>query len=224
MPRFLARAGEVLGRSLDLDTTLGDVASIAVPERADWCIIDLLDGGTIRRVAIAHDDPDKVGLRADAHRALPAVARGRRRTVRRAPRWPAGADRRHRRHDAERRRARRRASRAPARPGLRRQRSSRRSARAGASSGRSPSRSANGARVRSTSTWRPTSPAAHRRRSTTRSLFRERSEIARTLQRSLLPPRLPRIEGFEVAARYRAAGSGIDVGGDFYDVFPAQRH
>jgi serine phosphatase RsbU (regulator of sigma subunit) len=50
-------------------------------------------------------------------------------------------------------------------------------------------------------------------------LHRDRSHIARTLQRSLLPPRLPRIDGFEIAARYRAAGEGNEVGGDFYDVF-----
>ena len=43
--------------------------------------------------------------------------------------------------------------------------------------------------------------------------------IARTLQSSLLPARLPEIPGFELAARYRPAGEGIDVGGDFYDVF-----
>jgi serine phosphatase RsbU (regulator of sigma subunit) len=50
-------------------------------------------------------------------------------------------------------------------------------------------------------------------------LYEERSNIARTLQRSLLPPRLPEIAGIEVAARYRAAGEGTEVGGDFYDVF-----
>ena len=50
-------------------------------------------------------------------------------------------------------------------------------------------------------------------------LYRERSHIAHTLQRSLLPPRLPDIAGFELAARYRAAGEGFDVGGDFYDAF-----
>ena len=50
-------------------------------------------------------------------------------------------------------------------------------------------------------------------------LYRERSHIAHTLQRSLLPPRLPDIPGFELAARYRAAGEGFDVGGDFYDAF-----
>ena len=44
-------------------------------------------------------------------------------------------------------------------------------------------------------------------------------EIARTLQRSLLPDSLPRIAGAELAVRYWAAGEGTEVGGDFYDVF-----
>jgi serine phosphatase RsbU (regulator of sigma subunit) len=51
-------------------------------------------------------------------------------------------------------------------------------------------------------------------------LFQERTEIAHTLQSSLLPPDLPPIAGLQIGARYTAAGSGIDVGGDFYDVFP----
>jgi serine phosphatase RsbU (regulator of sigma subunit) len=44
-------------------------------------------------------------------------------------------------------------------------------------------------------------------------------EIAETLQRSLLPQRLPAIEGLDDEARYCAAGDGMVVGGDFYDVF-----
>jgi GAF domain-containing protein/anti-sigma regulatory factor (Ser/Thr protein kinase) len=50
-------------------------------------------------------------------------------------------------------------------------------------------------------------------------LYRERSEQARTLQESLLPPSLPAITGVRLAARYHPAGEGNDVGGDFYDVF-----
>jgi PAS domain S-box-containing protein len=50
-------------------------------------------------------------------------------------------------------------------------------------------------------------------------LFEERTRIARSLQRSLLPPELPEIPGLEVAARYRPAGLGNEVGGDFYDLF-----
>jgi serine phosphatase RsbU (regulator of sigma subunit) len=51
-------------------------------------------------------------------------------------------------------------------------------------------------------------------------LFRERSHVALTLQRSLLPPALPPIDGLELTARYRPAQAGVDIGGDFYDVFP----
>jgi len=51
-------------------------------------------------------------------------------------------------------------------------------------------------------------------------LYRERDHIAQTLQRSLLPPRLPEIPGFQLAARYRPAGAAFDVGGDFYDAVP----
>jgi serine phosphatase RsbU (regulator of sigma subunit)/PAS domain-containing protein len=47
-----------------------------------------------------------------------------------------------------------------------------------------------------------------------------RSHIAITLQRSLLPPRLPDVPGLTVAARFRAAGEASAVGGDFYDIFP----
>jgi PAS domain S-box-containing protein len=50
-------------------------------------------------------------------------------------------------------------------------------------------------------------------------LFRERSRIARTLQESLLPPMLPDLPGLDVSARFRAAGEGLEVGGDFYDLF-----
>ena len=48
---------------------------------------------------------------------------------------------------------------------------------------------------------------------------RARAEIAETLQRGLLPPPLPHIPGWSVAAMYRPAGSENEVGGDFYDVF-----
>ena len=49
-------------------------------------------------------------------------------------------------------------------------------------------------------------------------LYRDRSEIARVLQRSLLPPHLPEIPGVEVGAKYLPVGEANDVGGDFYDL------
>ncbi|MFE2532726.1 SpoIIE family protein phosphatase [Streptomyces sp. NPDC059371] len=51
-------------------------------------------------------------------------------------------------------------------------------------------------------------------------LYSERTAISQSLQRSLLPPELPQIEGVEVEVIYRAAGEGNEVGGDFYDLFP----
>jgi PAS domain S-box-containing protein len=49
--------------------------------------------------------------------------------------------------------------------------------------------------------------------------YRERAHVAQTLQASLLPAALPDIPGATVAAQYVASGEGMDVGGDFYDVF-----
>ncbi|WP_345135283.1 SpoIIE family protein phosphatase [Streptomyces mexicanus] len=51
-------------------------------------------------------------------------------------------------------------------------------------------------------------------------LYSERTAISQSLQRSLLPPGLPHIDGVEVDVIYRAAGEGNEVGGDFYDLFP----
>jgi serine phosphatase RsbU (regulator of sigma subunit)/anti-sigma regulatory factor (Ser/Thr protein kinase) len=50
-------------------------------------------------------------------------------------------------------------------------------------------------------------------------LYQHEHEIAQTLQRSLLPPSLPEIPGVALAARFRPAGAGDEVGGDFYDMF-----
>jgi serine phosphatase RsbU (regulator of sigma subunit) len=44
--------------------------------------------------------------------------------------------------------------------------------------------------------------------------------IAQTLQASLLPRTLPDIEGFELHVEYWPALTDMEVGGDFYDVFP----
>ncbi|OIJ84589.1 guanylate cyclase [Streptomyces monashensis] len=50
--------------------------------------------------------------------------------------------------------------------------------------------------------------------------FTDRVRLAHDLQAGLLPPELPRIPGVTLAASYHPAGEGLDVGGDFYDVFP----
>src|SRR2546430_8750357 len=50
-------------------------------------------------------------------------------------------------------------------------------------------------------------------------LATERARIAETLQHELLPPLLPEVEGWTMAAMYRPAGEQNRAGGDFYDVF-----
>ncbi|AZQ39960.1 GAF domain-containing protein [Streptomyces cyaneochromogenes] len=42
--------------------------------------------------------------------------------------------------------------------------------------------------------------------------------LAHTLQTGLLPRALPRVPGLDVAACYRPAGHGMEIGGDFYDL------
>src|SRR3954467_15123798 len=54
--RFLAEAGSVLSEELDYDATLEALARLAVPRIADWCIVDVVDGAEIRRVAVAAAD------------------------------------------------------------------------------------------------------------------------------------------------------------------------
>jgi PAS domain S-box-containing protein len=49
-------------------------------------------------------------------------------------------------------------------------------------------------------------------------VYQREHKIAETLQRSLLPQRLPRIEGVELAARYLPGARGAAIGGDWYDV------
>ena len=171
---FLARAGEILGASLDIDQTFAGLAELIVPHRADWCAIDVRElNGDLRRVADRGADPGPVAgledvllggeplvaaetlvvpLRVRGHVAGAITLAGR----------PFGADDAALMGDVARR-----ASTAIENAGLHGQ-----------------------------------------------MLY-----IARTLQSSLLPKQLPQIPGFELAARYRAAGEGIEVGGDFYDVF-----
>ncbi len=49
-------------------------------------------------------------------------------------------------------------------------------------------------------------------------LFADRCDVAQTLQNSLLPPELPVLPGIDAGVAYQAAGEGLEVGGDFYDL------
>ena len=61
--RFLARASELLGASLDWEETVAAIASLAVPDLAGYLVVDLLDDdGNLRNVVAAHADPELTGL------------------------------------------------------------------------------------------------------------------------------------------------------------------
>jgi PAS domain S-box-containing protein len=51
-------------------------------------------------------------------------------------------------------------------------------------------------------------------------LYQERDAIARNLQIGLRPPRPARVPGLDSAVIFEAAGRGIEIGGDLYDVLP----
>src|SRR6476620_1996885 len=51
-------------------------------------------------------------------------------------------------------------------------------------------------------------------------LYRERDRIAKNLQRGLRPPHPAQVPGLDIAVVFEAAGEGIEVGGDLYDVIP----
>src|SRR5262249_23567470 len=71
---FLADATAVLGSSLDYTATLRALAQLVVPRFADWCSVDVLDEGGMRRVAVAHVDPAKVAYASELQRRWPLDA------------------------------------------------------------------------------------------------------------------------------------------------------
>jgi PAS domain S-box-containing protein len=68
---FLAEATAVLSTGLDYPSTLEKLANLAVPRLADWCAVDVMEGDTLQRVAVAHQDPAKVELARDFQRRYP---------------------------------------------------------------------------------------------------------------------------------------------------------
>jgi len=69
--RFLLRAADELSSSLDYEATLAAIARLAVPTLADWCAVDIVEGGQLKRVATAHVDPAKVSAVGELARRYP---------------------------------------------------------------------------------------------------------------------------------------------------------
>ncbi len=219
---FLASAGAQMGASLDVDATLSAVVDAAVPVLADWCAVSLIrSGGVLETVAVAHADPEKVALAReltaryppdpDARAGAPNVIRtGRTEVIHDVTDELLAAVAADEEHLATLRRL-----------GLRH-------------SVVAPIRTPRGivgafSFVYADESGRRPGPADVQLVESLASraalhldnarLYAESAHIAQTLQTSLLPDRLPEVPGIELVARYRAAGSQNQVGGDFYDVF-----
>jgi PAS domain S-box-containing protein len=217
---FLAQTtNQVLASSLDYQETLRNVTSLAVPQIADWCAVDLFnDDGGRESVAVAHTDPSKLAM-AERLRAFEADELHPQRALSRIRRTgesllfrditdellgDAAIDPEH----LELLRA----------VGMRSALIVPMNAR-GSTIGALTMVSAESGRAFDESDVEFAEQIARRAALLVENarLYTERSEVARTLQRSLLPDALPEIPGWEVATLYRPAGQGTDVGGDFYD-------
>jgi PAS domain-containing protein len=220
--RFLARASQILGSSLEYQRTLRNVANLAVPDLADWCAVDLVDEqGRREQVVVAHADPARLALAERIRGYEPAglnperglgrvIATGEPELYSEIPEAllrSAARDEEHLRLLLE--------------LGMRSvlfvpmnvaARTLGAITLISAGSGRrfDPSEVEFAVQVADRA-----AVAVENSR-----LYSERATIAETLQRSLLPDALPAIDGWDVAAFYRPAGGGMVVGGDFYDLFP----
>ena len=75
--RFLAEASALLATSLDYQTTLQNLAWLAVPQLADWCTIHVIEEDqSLPLVAVAHADPLKVMWAIELHRRYPVNLNG----------------------------------------------------------------------------------------------------------------------------------------------------
>ena len=214
---FLAEATALLTSSLSYRAVLERLASLTIPRVADWCAVDVVDeDGTVRRVAVEHADPERI----DAARKLKDMPLDEDhavilRTVLETgqPLLDVDGSEVCSTSDPERRKL---------------------LDEMGVGSAVVVPLQARGRTLGlimlvlmpGSGTYGPADLTLAQdlaRRAAlavdNARLFQDRSHVARTLQRSLLPPHLPQIPGVEVAARYHAAGEGIEVGGDFYDVF-----
>jgi PAS domain S-box-containing protein len=219
--RFLAGASERLTSSLDVETTLSQLARLAVGELSDWCSIHMArEDESPEVVAIAHRDPKRIAFAEELHRRYPvrsddpigiaAVLRDGRAELLQLPDDEL-IDQNAR--DAEHARMLRELE-------IRSlmtvpMRVAERTIGAIVFVNSGTSRLFDQADLDlAEELGRRAATAVENAR-----LYGERTEVARTLQQGLLPPALPEMDGWVASSLYRAAGEQTQVGGDFYDVF-----
>jgi PAS domain S-box-containing protein len=70
---LLADAGSILGKAVDYQDSLNELAQMVVPDLADWCVVDVVEPESgLRRVAVAHEDPNLVALAEEVQRRWPS--------------------------------------------------------------------------------------------------------------------------------------------------------
>ena len=217
---LLAAAGPALSASLDYEETLRRATRLVVPELADWCLLDIVEeDGTVRQLAAAHADPEKDELLRSLreHRAFGEGDPGSTAEVLRTgksvliPELPGSVF-----YDRELEGEHRELVLALEPRSLMSVPLLARGRTLGAMtivSSRVDRRYDDEDLLLAENLSYRCALAVDNSR-----LYRDRSEIARVLQRSLLPPHLPEIPGVELGAEYLPAGEANEVGGDFYDV------
>lgn len=58
--RFLAEVWALLGRSLESEKVLADLAQLLIPQLGDWCFVTGWSENQFKLLAVAHKDPDRV--------------------------------------------------------------------------------------------------------------------------------------------------------------------
>jgi PAS domain S-box-containing protein len=218
--RFLAESSQVLASSLDYETTLQTVARLAVAQIADWCAVDVLEAdGSLKHVALAHQDPRKVSLAQTMRRRYPeqsdlvshdVIDNGGSRMFRQITQAQLEAAAETQEHLNWLRELDTRSVMVVPMAARGRRFGVITFATAGA-----PRYFDDPDLALAEELARSAAVAVENAR-----LYSQRSHIAKALEASLLPHTLPKIAGLDLAARYRSGGEGCEVGGDFYDVFP----
>ncbi len=73
---LLAEVSALLADSLDYETTLAQVARLALPNFADWCTVDMIGADeALQQMEVAHIDPTKVALLLELRRRYPPDSR-----------------------------------------------------------------------------------------------------------------------------------------------------
>jgi PAS domain S-box-containing protein len=217
---LLARAGGLLARSIDYPTTLQTVADLVVPRLADWATVDILEpSGRIESLAIAHVDPEKVDLVREFRRRRPpelraptgvghVIASGEPELITEiTDEMLAAID------DPD-------ALELVEELQLRSAMIVPLAARGRVFGAMTYIWAESGNRYTEADLSLATTLAARIGLVIDNArLYRDQDQMARVLQKSILPPDPPAIDGAEMATLYRPARAGMDVGGDFYDAF-----